>query len=517
MSAAGWMIDALIASTLLMGGVLLARGPVRRAFGPQVAYALWALPLLRFFLPSLPAGWWRSAAAMPVTRAGETITVLVVEPARAVAAAPVSSPWLGVSLALAWAVGAAAFLLFHLARHHLFCRRMLTGAEPVEQAEGVTVLASAAAPGPLAFGIWRRYVAFPRDFAERYDAEERALALAHELGHHARRDLLANWAALVVLALHWFNPLAWRAFHAFRADQELANDARVLAGRGPEARHAYGRAIVKAAHGGAVSAACHFHTISDLKGRLRMLTTSRASRRRLAAGSAAVSLLIAGGLGLTASSSAAAEAIKDSVGDVLQTTPVEPVPPVPPVEPTTTLSSDVPKRVDKKRVVVVKNGNTMTYEGADADKYIAEHDLPLPPTPPAVAGKPGDVRVMVRSVRTENGKDGLTRAWVVNMPEISSINCPGDATGPVVENSVKGGKQRIVVCTNRIEPMTRDAERIAANSGEIERSARMTARSSLGVARAAIERDRNLSDSQRREALAGIADAEAELKDDAKD
>ena len=90
-----------------------------------------------------------------------------------------------------------------------------------------------AATGPLAFGVLAHYVAFPRDFAERYDAAERELALAHELGHHARGDLLANWAALVVLALHWFNPLAWRAFRAFRADQEMANDARVLAGRAP--------------------------------------------------------------------------------------------------------------------------------------------------------------------------------------------------------------------------------------------------------------------------------------------
>lgn len=527
MSAAGWLVDALIASTLLMGAVLIARGPVRRAFGPQCAYALWALPLLRFFLPSLPAGWWRAAAATPVTRAGETITVLIIEPARAVAAAPLPPAWLGPGLALAWAAGAAAFLVFHLVRHRRFCRRLLTGAEPVEQGAGeiggVIVLASAAAPGPLAFGVWRRYVAFPRDFAERYDAEERALALAHELGHHARRDLLANWAALAVLALHWFNPLAWRAFHAFRADQELANDARVLAGRSPEARHAYGRAIVKAAHGGSVSAACHLHTIADLKGRLRMLTTSRASRRRLAAGAAAVSLLIVGGLGVTASSSSAAAAITESVGDAFQVAPTPPavpattpeiatpvdLPPAPPMPATSTT---------KKRVVVVKDGKTTTYEGADADRYIAANDLPVPPAPPAVAGRPGEPRVMtLRRLRTDMGKGGLARSWVVDVPEITNATCPGDAARPVVENSVKDGKRRIVICTNRMELMTREAERIAANSGEIERNARLTARSSLAMARSAIERDRNLSDNQRREALAGIADAEAELTDDAKD
>ena len=514
---ASWAVDALIASTLLMAAVLLARGPVRRAFGPQVAYVLWALPLLRFLLPSLPGGWWRHAAATPVTRAGETITVLIVpDGAVRLAAAPTPVHWLGPTLVLTWAMGAAAFFIWHLLRHRRFCRRVLQAAEPVAQAGGVAVVASAAAPGPLAFGVWRRYVAFPRDFAERYDAEERALALAHELGHHARRDLLANWAALAVLALHWFSPLAWRAFHAFRADQEQANDARVLAGCGPEARHAYGRAIVKAAHGGAVSAACHLHTISDLKGRLRMLTTCRASRRRLAAGSAAVALLVAGGLGLTASGSQAAERLGESVDAVLQVAPAAPPEPVPPVTepPLPPAAVAAPRSVHRKRVVVMKDGKTETYEGADADKYIAEHDLPVPPTPPEAAAGPRPPGVVVRQFRADKDKDGRVRSWTVKVPEISSGRCSGDAAQPMIENSVRGGKHAIVICTNRIEAMTRNAERMAANGAMIERRAMFSARSSLAMARAAIENERNLSDDQRREALAGIAKAEAELTDD---
>lgn len=527
---AGWVAEALIATTLLMVAVLVVRGPVRRAFGPQVAYALWALPALRFLLPSLPSGWWRGAAATPVTRAGETITVLVVEPASAVtlAAAPVPLWWLGPALALAWGAGAAAFLGYHYLRHRVFCRRMLEAAEPVQREGDVLVVASAAAPGPLAFGVWRRYVAFPRDFAERYEADERALALAHELGHHARRDLLANWAALIVLALHWFNPIAWRAFHAFRADQELANDARVLAGRSAVERHAYACAIVKAAHGGPISAACHLHTISDLKGRLRMLTTSGASRRRLAAGFSAVTLLAAGGLGLTASSSRAAEAIKESVGDALQTPPppapaapaaaVAPAaPPAPPAP------AEVAKPAKRKHVVVVtKDGKTETFEGADADRYIAEKGIAIPPIPPMppmpmaqiAIGEPGEHRVLMHGFQTEKGKDGKVRTFTVHVPEVTRENCPGDAAAPVVENSHKDGKHRIVICTNRIERMSREAERLAARSVIIRRDAMTNARTNLAMARAAIERDRNLSDQQRSQALAGIAQAEAGLRKD---
>ena len=507
-----WAIDALIASALLMAAVMLVRGPVRRAFGPQLAYALWALPALRLLLPPLPEDW--LAAAAPITRAGETVVTVLVIDAAAPAAAGGS---LGFALALAWAVGTAGFLLWHLVRHARFCHAVVSSGEPVDTRDGVVVLSSPAAPGPLAFGVWRRYVAFPRDFAERYDADERALALLHELGHHARRDLLANWAALVVLALHWFNPLAWRAFHAFRADQELANDARVLAACAPADRHAYGRAIVKAAHGGAVSAACHLHTISDLKGRLKMLSMSGTSRRRLAAGSAAVTLLVAGGLGLTASGTAA-ERISATLEAPL--TPVAPVA-IAATEPEIATPVQVPPAPPepgtkpRKRVVIVsKDGETTTYQGAEADKYIEENDLPIPPVPPVPPGArgPGEPpRVLLR--RMERGKDGKSAWSDIDIPEVSSIRCPGDATKPVVENSRKDGKHRIVICTNRIEALTKNAERLALNSALIERNAFMSARSSLAFARTAIERDRDLSDEQRRSALEGIAQAEAEVRE----
>jgi len=98
MSAAGlipWAIEALIASTVLMVAVLCLRGLVRRSFGPDIAYALWALPALRLLLPPLPQSW-REIAVAPVVRASEQITVYVIEPLAGDAAAPaVQHPSLG--------------------------------------------------------------------------------------------------------------------------------------------------------------------------------------------------------------------------------------------------------------------------------------------------------------------------------------------------------------------------------------------------------------------------------------
>lgn len=511
-----WWLDALIASALLMAAVILVRGPVRRAFGPQLAYTLWALPALRLLLPPLPTGWWHTHAAAPITRAGETI-VLVMEPV-----ASTAEPSLGAVLPLVWAAGTLAFLAWHLVRHARFCARVLRDAEPVEQHDGVRVIASPAAPSPIAFGIWRRYVAFPTDFAERYDADERALALAHELGHHHRRDLHANWAGLVVLALHWFNPLAWRAFRAFRADQELANDARVLAGCSASARHAYGRAIVKAvspsAGVDAITATCHLHTVSDLKRRLTMLTTSRTSRRRFAAGTATVTLLVAGGLGLTASASAAASRVTDSVGVALQASPTPPTPAAP--------GGPAPGQpAHVRRVMIVRDSKTTTFEGAAADAYARDHNLPVPPAPPAVPGPVDPTQARTVVVRPDgHGTTTLVvrRASVVpGAPLPSDVRLPKDFELPASCLKGQGGPAQVIkgqdgdqsytiLCTRSGSgPRTSDA-------AMSERGAYRQALESLHTARGQIASQVTpaFPESDRRDALAAVDHSIAEIEAD---
>ncbi len=502
----GWAMEALIASTLLMVAVLLARGPVRRAFGPQIAYALWALPALRLLLPPLPADW-REQAVMPITRASEVVTVLIV-PARALpAATPVVAaaaepslwatlPW-GMIVAGAWVAGAAAFFAFHMVNHRRFCARVLSEAKLVDEVDGIRVIESAAASGPLAFGTARRFVAFPRDFADRYDADERELALAHELGHHARGDLFANWAALAVLALHWFNPVAWRAFRAFRCDQELANDARVLAGRSRTDRHIYACAIVKAAHGGAVSAACHLHTIADLKGRLKMLTNSRVSRTRLMTGAAAVMGLVATGLVATASGTRAAAAVTNTIeaatGVKIATPPAPPAPPA--------------AARNVKRVVIVKDGKTHVYEGAEADHYAATHALPIPPVPP-VAPRQGAIPP-VRPVPPV--------AAVVPEVNISSADCGSGEPRAFVVTRNQNGSKATVICNDRIAAAARAGALSETDQQDIQRKAMNAALASLYATRASLAANGMIPDEGRQEAVAGIDESIAELKSEIAD
>ena len=151
-----WAIETLVATGLLMLLVLAIRAPIRRTFGPGIAYALWLLPLVRMILPPLPMLWRKVAAASlpqdttPIARASDTITVLVAKPlGLGEAAAPAAhQPSLGLLVAALWVAGAAAFFAWHWMAHVRFCRRMLSAAVPARTtAPGVHVIESDAAAG----------------------------------------------------------------------------------------------------------------------------------------------------------------------------------------------------------------------------------------------------------------------------------------------------------------------------------------------------------------------------------
>lgn len=527
-----WAFEALIGSSLLMALVLVLRASVRRAFGPRIAYALWALPALRMVLPPLPGGWrlsewlaptWQGMADTPV--AGGIVNPVGVAPEmlrHAVAritittqGAPVEAafvppsvvpggPSLIVLIAGVWLTGAVLFLLWQLVRHSLFCHRLMRGARSVRTivAGHVRLIRAEGATGPMAFGIWRKYVAFPSDFEDRYDEQERALALAHELGHHARGDLIANWVALIVLAIHWFNPLAWRAFRAFRADQEMACDALVLAGRPEALRHAYGRAIVKSAHGGAVSAACHLHTINELKGRLKMLTNHKKTPHgRAIAGKAGVTGLILAGLALTASGTAAAGVIRVKVE---QATGVDLAKVALPALPAVT-SHMVARQADVPPPAPVPSPGAIP-----APAPVPSPDAVAPPPPPVETGK--QIVVIAKDKKVKGGAD----------LDIVSDDCGKgkDATSQQIWTDKDGKKhQRIRICVDRIQTMAMDAAGKAAAASQmdekaIEKAALASALGSLHQVKASIAAAKDMDETQRTAALEGIDSAIKELEEE---
>lgn len=293
--------DTLVTTAALVLLVLLIRKPFARHFGPRLTYALWLIPALRLALPPLPFGQpvMIDSAALPSHAA------YLVPVDGLAAAAPATAPlWTLADLLpilfAVWAAGVATVLVAAMLSHRRFRRTVLDEAVTLEPIGTIRLVMTDAVDGPVAFGLLHRYVAVPYDFFARYAADERALAIDHELAHHRHGDLWANAAALLLLAAQWFNPFAWRAIRAFRFDQEAACDARVLtmADTGPrDLRTArYATAIAKSAVGARLSLAAPMAVHDNLQERLTLLMRQDVSKQRglvgrLLVGSATLAVL----------------------------------------------------------------------------------------------------------------------------------------------------------------------------------------------------------------------------------
>lgn len=323
-----WLGETSLAVSVLIVAILVLRGPVARRFGPEAAYLLWIAPLARLVMPELsilPASWRARSEAAPVE------WIYAAAPMDSIAASAPAPALVEPSAALVafWLAGAILFLVLQLRAQHRFMSALLARSTP----PSATLSAQAAvlagryglrqappmkiapdATGPLVAGVFRPVIVLPDDFETAYSAVEREFALSHEMAHVARGDLLTSCAALVFRALQWPNPLAHVAWRAFRADQEAACDASVLAHSAsrPEVSHAYGAAIVKSAASRRIAPAASLAMSNHIKERLMLIKNRK--MQGAAVGRALAAALIVAGVGASSSYSYAAE--KDAKKEV---------------------------------------------------------------------------------------------------------------------------------------------------------------------------------------------------------
>ncbi len=435
-----WLIDTLFVTGALIAAVLLLRRGVARLFGPGMAYALWLLPLLRLALPPLVL----PAPSVPVQH-----LLTMGAPAGPPVTAPlISLAWDPVPYLIAlWLAGAAVFLASRWLGYARMRRRVLALAMPVRTTGTIRIVESPDVTIPVAFGVFDKVVALPDGFMAGADCTARDLVLAHELEHHAGRDLAMNFAMQPLLALHWFNPLAWIGWHALRRDQEAACDARVLAGCDAATRAMYGLLIARFARcpqpPRAAALACAVITEKSIVHRLRSLTMTEPSPRRRVIGRALIAAA-ALALPLTASISYAAS-----------DNPVASSPPAAPVSPEAI--------THEKRLVIIAHAGaagsthepgftrTITRDGktivlktdqpvsdAELEKKLAEIDA-----------SQGERRVILR----QPGGDGAGSDETVDTDMVVNDACAGNGQRTDVSASGEAGTRhqivRIRICAEK--------------------------------------------------------------------
>ncbi len=411
-----WLYDTFVWTGVLIAAVLLVRRPVARHFGPQVAYALWALPLARLVMPPLVLPASLAPAGQPP--AAEPLVVML---AQAVPASAGGWTWL-VPLTLALWLGGSAILLAWRTRDYLAMRReLLAEARPMGEAGAVRLVETPAVASPVAFGIRDKVVAMPPGFMVQPDRAARDLAIAHELAHHRGNDLLANLAAQPLLALHWFNPLAWAGWRAMRSDQEAACDARVIAGRERSERAAYAQVIAGFAAGPrlalAAPMACPVLGEKSIIHRLKCLTLGDVSATRRTLGLAAIGASALVVLPLTASISYANVAASEPAAAPVALAPVAPAAPQPPI------------RVAHAEVVMTEVAKELAAAEQDISHAMAEHNR-------AMSEHQAAVRVATRDI-----------------PQVIYACEAGSAV--VTHSALPDGRQMIVICEQAADHQAR--------------------------------------------------------------
>jgi beta-lactamase regulating signal transducer with metallopeptidase domain len=279
--------------------VLALRGPARAQFGARLAYALWlivpAAMLASLFPPRivlLPA---------PVATPDTMIDLTLGATGTPALPHPVAGATLDIAQLLigVWLAGmAASLVLLAIGQRRALSRFGLITADAKDARLGRAANPSV---GPALVGVVRPRVVVPNDFEARFEAEERAMILAHERTHLACGHASINGLTALLKAANWFNPLIHLAARCARVDQELACDAAVV-GRFPGARRVYAQALLKTQLAYMpLPLGCDWpvRSASLLEKRIEMLALQKPGRVRLLGGAVFIAAL-AFGAGLAA-------------------------------------------------------------------------------------------------------------------------------------------------------------------------------------------------------------------------
>ncbi len=250
------MLAGIFKSVLLMsaaGGILsvllLCLMPVtRKVFSPRWQYYIWLTVLIvlllpvRFTLPEItsdiqPTGQTRdvavnSAAANQETALqAETSGTSQPEPLsgerQAVEQLQISLPQNAIrTMSILWLAGAIAALLVKILKYIVFLRAIKKHSYRddciSDLPKGLCLRRTDLLDAPLIAGLFKPVLYLPDMELSR---DSLYYILLHEMIHYKRHDLLYKWLTMVVLCVHWFNPLIYAVSWQIDSDCEASCDA----------------------------------------------------------------------------------------------------------------------------------------------------------------------------------------------------------------------------------------------------------------------------------------------------
>ena len=245
------LASSLLPLTLLLILLLIIRHPLRMKTGASTCYGLWLLLPLALLLYNIELPWHHVSEL-----SNDNIQSYLVQPSEEFKQHLNENDLVVITLKTLWLAGLISMLLYWFAIHVNFKKSLkLRAIENGKLASSLKTSIPKTLPvkqshhihSPILLGLFHTILVIPEDFTELYSPEQQELIIAHEVCHYSHHHMWANQVALLLLALFWFHPLAWRAYAAFRQDQEHSCDETVLARKQTESRIQYCKALVLAA------------------------------------------------------------------------------------------------------------------------------------------------------------------------------------------------------------------------------------------------------------------------------
>ena len=247
------------------GGILILAVIVIRALAinmlPKKAFnALWGISVVRLMIPfsiqsvfsvyslmgsHAPGNGSQTIRVLPIGASGQAISLTssVLNAANAV------STW-----TIVWAAGVLVCAVF-FSLAYWKCWKEFQTSIPVgndftenwlcvhQQRRMISIRQSGRFSAPLTYGVVHPVILMPMSTKwENTDSLE--YVLTHEYVHIRRFDSIRKLVLIVVLCVHWFNPLVWVMYVLANRDIELSCDEAVVRLFGENAKAAYARALI---------------------------------------------------------------------------------------------------------------------------------------------------------------------------------------------------------------------------------------------------------------------------------
>lgn len=242
-----WLLSMSVAAAIT--GLLILPIRMIRKMPRRVAIWLWVIPFLRM---TVPVGMGSPYSLMSLLSRFATKTVVVYQPVKNVEFSMMNCVTAADSYfpitykvdlleqvfdtaALIWIIGFVAIVLALCAVYATTLREMKDAKhwkDNVYLSEKITT--------PAVYGIFKHRIILPASWADR-DLE---FVLLHENTHIRRGDNLWRAVGFFVVAIHWFNPLAWMFLKLFLSDLEMSCDERVLTKLEPDRRKDYALSLL---------------------------------------------------------------------------------------------------------------------------------------------------------------------------------------------------------------------------------------------------------------------------------